>query len=142
MLIFLVIVKKCILINHFTFITFYNEIDGQVRLVSGNFSLLAGRLEVYHNGIWGTVCDDSFDINDARVVCRQLGFRSVASYDCCGRLGSGTGSILLDDVNCRGDESSINECNHSGWGSHNCAHSEDVGVTCSNGMKSFNILLK
>ena len=43
---------------------------------------------------------------------------------------AGTGSILLDNVQCVGNESRILDCPHSGVGTHNCAHSEDVGVRC------------
>lgn len=98
-----------------------------------------GRVEIYHNGTWGTVCDDSWDINDTAVVCRMLGFKyawtafSFAVEITTDELDLyGTGPIWLDDVNCFGNESSLNECGHSGWLVHNCDHLEDAGVWCGN----------
>ena len=87
-------------------------------------------MEVYHNGRWGTVCDDDWDIYDARVVCRQLGFPDAEAALTDGYFGRGTGAILLDDLSCTGHESSLFSCRHSGWGSHNCRHREDAGVRC------------
>ena len=99
-----------------------------VRLVNGTKN--EGRVEVYHNGTWGTVCDDYWNIRDARVVCRQLGFPDAEASVQSGVFGQGTGPILLDDVICRGNESSLFSCSHKAVGTHNCAHTEDAGVRC------------
>ncbi|EDV27500.1 uncharacterized protein TRIADDRAFT_53246 [Trichoplax adhaerens] len=111
--------------------------EGQVRLVDGN-GYSSGRVEIYHNGVWGTVCDDSFGISNAIVICRQLGFSSAADYFCCAHYGRGNGTIWLDNVSCNGSESSISSCNHNSWGSHDCGHNEDVGVACINAFWSPN----
>ena len=88
-------------------------------------------MEIFHNGNWGTVCDDHWDIRDANVVCRQLGFPSAASALGSARFGAGSGRIWLDDVRCSGSESSIADCHHGGWGEGDCDHREDASVICS-----------
>jgi len=88
-----------------------------------------GRLEVKHNGYWGTICDDDFDEMDAAVFCRSLGYSSE-NAEFIGMFGGGEGDILMDNMQCTGDESYFTECDFNGWGEHNCAHSEDVGVVC------------
>ena len=91
-----------------------------------------GRLEVYYNGQWGTVCDDGWDMNDAHVACRQLGYNyAVRALQGSQGVPDGSGQIWLDDVGCTKGEADLSSCSHSGWGKHNCIHSEDAGVECS-----------
>ena len=98
-----------------------------MRLASGSSS--AGRVEIFRNGEWGTVCDDDWDLLDADVVCRELGFTSGAEdAPVAGHYGEGTGPIHMDNVECTSLSNRLIECSHSE--SHNCAHKEDAGVGC------------
>lgn len=126
--------------------------NGDIRLVGG-VSQLEGRVEVCARGMWGTVCDDEWDDSDAAVACRQLGFseqgrKGTSSLISENRLktlpgsvavlgpgsiepgqihfGEGTGAIVLDDLLCTGNESSLFACAQMS----NCDHGEDAGVIC------------
>ena len=100
-----------------------------IRLVGGS-GPYEGRVEVYYNGQWGTVSDDYFDINDADVVCAELGYLGAAQYHCCAYYGQGSGPIWLDNLACTGNETSLYYCSHSGVGNNYDSHYEDVGVVC------------
>ena len=111
-----------------------------IRLVGGS-SYIEGRVEVYYNGEWGTVCDDGWDDTDAGVVCRQLGFGSGTFIGSAG-FGRGSGSIWLDSVKCNGSESILASCGHLGVGiTIKCYHSKDAGVKCSGDGKGCYLLL-
>ena len=95
-----------------------------------SYSSRAGRVELQYNGTWGTICGDSWDLPDADVVCRQLGYDGALRAVRDTAFGQGTGPIWLDDVQCVGNETSISQCSHLGLGVHNCRHYENAGVVC------------
>eukprot|EP00057_Strongylocentrotus_purpuratus_P012434 XP_011666908.1 PREDICTED: deleted in malignant brain tumors 1 protein-like [Strongylocentrotus purpuratus] len=103
--------------------------DFRVRLVGGR-SDKEGRVEILYLGTWGTVCDDNWDLNDANVVCRMLGYERAENFSCCAAFGLGSGPIVLDEVECEGTEPNIGHCRRSDYETHDCDHSEDVGVSC------------
>ena len=112
---------------------FHNMTEGvdstSIRLVGGQSSK-EGRVEVFNGHNWGTVCDDYWNADNARVVCRHLGFGEPVEAS-TRRFGQGTGIIALANVDCRGVENSLFDCHGgSSWNNSNCQHSEDVGVVC------------
>ena len=105
--------------------------DLSVKLVGGSRPH-EGRVEINYQGMHGTVCDDSWDDKDAKVVCRMIGYSGgTAIRGPDQNFEKGVGNILLDDVECTGDESSLFVCPSRGMGTHNCDHSEDAGVRCT-----------
>lgn len=123
----------------------------------GSSSKKEGRLEVWRQGEWGTVCDNQFDTNDAYVVCRTLGWSGGAKLFSEWSMGMNRGSgqkgadkstgqmlgmigsnrIWLGRVGCSGSEKSFFDCSYVkqaeywGYDEYNCAHDEDVFMKCS-----------
>lgn len=104
-----------------------NETDPLAIRLVGN-SILQGRLEILYYGSWGTICNIGFGFESGNVACRTLGFPGavrVLTY-----AASGSGQVWLNLVKCVGNEPSLEECSHSGFGNNDCSHYSDVGVEC------------
>eukprot|EP00057_Strongylocentrotus_purpuratus_P012193 XP_011666667.1 PREDICTED: neurotrypsin-like [Strongylocentrotus purpuratus] len=101
----------------------YRLMDGQVPS--------EGRVEVFHNEYWGSVCDDQWSLEDAEVVCKDLGYSGADLALVAAAYGVGSGPIWLDDVQCRGDEESLDQCDFDTIGSNDCLHEEDASVICT-----------
>ena len=101
-----------------------------MRLVGGN-NVTSGRLELRHNGVWGSVCDDEFGVDEGGVVCRMLGLPGGVKIHTQAAYGEGQGPIWIKTIECYGNETSLKHCPGVAW-EHNyyCKHSEDVGLEC------------
>ncbi|XP_047402818.1 galectin-3-binding protein isoform X2 [Sciurus carolinensis] len=113
--------------------------DGDMRLVNGA-AANEGRVEIFYEGQWGTVCDNLWDLTDASVVCRALGFENATEALGGAAFGPGTGPVMLDEVECTGSEPSLADCKSLGWLKSNCRHKKDAGVVCSNETRSVHTL--
>ena len=115
--------------------------DGDLRLRGGP-SHNEGRLEIFRDNEWGTVCDDFFGRRDAKVACKQMGYTGAEAYLTDVAVASGR-RFWLDDVNCIGNEENLTECFYNSnvrnsssrtspqWGIANCIPTEQVGVRCT-----------
>ena len=92
---------------------------------------MEGRVEIFYNGEWGTVCHNGWDLRDAVVVCRQLGYETAARRSISAEFGVGSGRIWLVYVNCDGTESMLSNCSAYYLGWLYCEHSRDAGVVCA-----------
>ncbi|NXL12004.1 CD6 protein, partial [Mesembrinibis cayennensis] len=97
--------------------------------LAGGRSRCEGRVEMEQAGAWGTVCDDSWDLADANVVCRQLQCGWAMRVHGNATFGRGSGPILRDEVGCKGHEEHLWDC--PAVLEHDCSHKEDAGVVCS-----------
>uniref|UniRef100_A0A3Q4HXQ3 Soluble scavenger receptor cysteine-rich domain-containing protein SSC5D n=1 Tax=Neolamprologus brichardi TaxID=32507 RepID=A0A3Q4HXQ3_NEOBR len=108
-----------------------------LRLVNG-IDRCSGRVEILHDGHWGTVCDDEWDFRVAEVVCRAIDCGTPQRVKLGAFFGEGQGVIWLDNVNCLGNETSLGQCSHRSFGENNCGHGEDAGVICSAAIRLIN----
>ena len=95
-------------------------------------AFLQGHVEIIHDNVWGTICDNWFNDNSANVICRMAGYgNGVYNY---GRYKQTSATkatkIWLSYLVCPGDKTNIIGCTHKPWGQHQCGHHEDVGVRC------------
>jgi hypothetical protein len=96
-----------------------------------------GRVEVLHDGRWGTVCGRNWNHVDGIVACRQLG-QSFSSHSTYGLVD---GAVWLDDLGCSGMEPSLESCLHTGWGLADCGHGEVAGLCCSGESQSMTVVM-
>ncbi|XP_033918030.1 scavenger receptor cysteine-rich type 1 protein M130-like [Melopsittacus undulatus] len=102
----------------------------ELRLVEGS-GPCAGKVEVKLRGQWGAVADDTWTMEDAEVICQQLGCGSATkAYIDGSRTGSDDGPVNVVLVNCRGHEKAFWECEVRGWGPYSALHDFDTGVVC------------
>lgn len=101
------------------------------RLVDGSKNS-EGRVELYYDGVWGTICEWSWDIREADMVCRSLGFLGAVNAHKRAYYGKGTGSIRLSSVKCPHRASSLYDCTYKPYDyKMGCNHDDDVGADCT-----------
>ncbi|XP_061856645.1 LOW QUALITY PROTEIN: antigen WC1.1-like [Colius striatus] len=102
----------------------------ELRLVAGK-GPCAGRVEAKLQGRWGSVADDRWDMEDAEVVCQQLGCGSATgAHVGSTEFGTGEGPVSLALIDCRGDEAALWDCEIRGWGPYSAIHDFDTAVSC------------
>ena len=102
-----------------------------VRLADGK-DQYSGRVEIYRNGVWGTVCNSNWTETNGRIVCQQL--FDIRSVEIDLSVSAGAGPILMDNVDCSSGQTNLLACSHNGFGFHNCGHLEDVRIKCKPGL--------
>lgn len=107
-----------------------NLTEGEI-ILEGGTAPGTGNVILYHNGRLWSVCDDGWNLQAARVVCRSLGYPHALGHTSQSYFGQTKHRIGLDNVQCHGDEASIVDCQHEPFGSHNCDEREAAGVFCA-----------
>ena len=100
--------------------------EDRVRLSGGENH--TGRVEIWKHGEWGTICDNNWDLEDANVVCRQLGYPGALQALEDAAFGPGRGRIWLSNLQCNGSEKKLMQCVQKPY--KHCSHSQDAAVIC------------
>ncbi|XP_067909634.1 scavenger receptor cysteine-rich type 1 protein M130-like, partial [Heterodontus francisci] len=100
-----------------------------LRLTNGG-SRCDGRVEIYYKGSWGRLQDRLWNLNDANVVCTQLGCGEATAVYNYSKYGKSEGPVWVNDVGCEGNESQLQNCSLFTLNS-SLTDSMDVGVLCS-----------
>ena len=93
-----------------------------------------GRVEVKHQGEWGTVNDYNWNMEEAYVVCRQLRCGAAVDAPKGAKFGLGIGPIWFHYIYCKGSESTVSECSYpivKDHGPEGHSHDKDAGAVCS-----------
>ncbi|CAC5395028.1 LOXL2_3_4 [Mytilus coruscus] len=120
------LIKVFAFILSVTYVKSYPFSEGDIRLIGGSSSS-EGTVLVFHDNKWGSICDNNWDIRDAHVVCRQLGYPRALQYVHGSRFGRGRRRVWLTDVYCRGSEPNISACWNPGWGTFYRRHRNSCG---------------
>lgn len=113
------------------------QINYEVRLSGDGNRRNMGRIEAKVFDKWGHICDDKFGLNEASVLCREVGFPLGAvevktNYPLQVDVSSINNSpkYIMNELWCNGSEATLKECNFSGWSVDECNEEETVGVVC------------
>lgn len=103
-----------------------------MRLVSLDDNDRKGCVQVFHDNTWGSVCNTSFTPMDGAAVCHTLGFSGYMRLTTCSSTIGGSAPVWLDGFNCQQNDRTIDDCQGSSFGMHQClGHGYDVGVECA-----------
>ena len=112
-------------------LTICTGVPGGIRMVgSESHNRITGQIKVYYNRQWYDVSYDDWDIKDATVACRQLGYDYVASSTFSTNHNYQT---AFNSLTCNGTETSLFECAHSGFRYHSWANRQVARVSCGIG---------
>ncbi|XP_056636755.1 lysyl oxidase homolog 3-like [Diorhabda sublineata] len=106
------------------------KVDGAIKLVGGAGEF-EGNVEILHDGTWGAICDDEWDVTEAKIICKQLGYSGENAVPTANSyFGPAKRKFWMDNVYCDNTDTEITNCRFDGWGQHDCTPTEAAGVIC------------